>query len=95
MPSGAEQRDAVIVGSGPNGLVAANLLVDAGWECSCSRSKGTRWRGEERRTGRGGFRQRHFSSFYPLAAEVAGPARAGVERHGLSWWHAPRCSRTR
>ena len=23
--------DAVVVGAGPNGLVAANLLVDAGW----------------------------------------------------------------
>ena len=23
--------DAVVIGSGPNGLVAANLLVDAGW----------------------------------------------------------------
>ena len=24
--------DAVVVGAGPNGLVAANLLADAGWE---------------------------------------------------------------
>ena len=24
--------DAVVVGAGPNGLVAANLLVDAGWD---------------------------------------------------------------
>ncbi len=24
--------DAVVIGSGPNGLVAANLLVDAGWD---------------------------------------------------------------
>ena len=24
--------DAVVIGSGPNGLVCANLLADAGWE---------------------------------------------------------------
>ena len=24
--------DAVVVGAGPNGLVAANLLADAGWD---------------------------------------------------------------
>ncbi|HET8621420.1 MAG TPA: FAD-dependent oxidoreductase [Acidimicrobiales bacterium] len=27
-----ETRDAVVVGAGPNGLVAANLLADAGWD---------------------------------------------------------------
>ena len=27
----AEIFDAVVVGAGPNGLVAANVLVDAGW----------------------------------------------------------------
>jgi phytoene dehydrogenase-like protein len=24
--------DAVVIGAGPNGLVAANLLADAGWD---------------------------------------------------------------
>ena len=28
----AEAADAVVVGAGPNGLVAANVLADAGWE---------------------------------------------------------------
>ncbi|MCT2587844.1 NAD(P)-binding protein, partial [Actinophytocola sp. S1-96] len=27
-----EVADAVVVGAGPNGLVAANVLADAGWD---------------------------------------------------------------
>ena len=30
-PAGRTTYDAVVVGAGPNGLVAANHLVDAGW----------------------------------------------------------------
>ena len=29
--SGRQVADAVVVGAGPNGLVAANALADAGW----------------------------------------------------------------
>ena len=28
----ADVADAVVIGAGPNGLVAANALVDAGWD---------------------------------------------------------------
>ena len=28
---GDDRVDAVVIGAGPNGLVAANMLVDAGW----------------------------------------------------------------
>ncbi len=27
-----DSADAVVIGAGPNGLVAANLLADAGWD---------------------------------------------------------------
>ena len=83
--------DAVVIGSGPNGLVAANLLVDAGWSVVVL---------EEQETGPGapcgattpvapGFVHDTFSSFYPLAA--ASPTIRGLEleEHGLEWVQAP------
>ncbi|MFJ8934835.1 phytoene desaturase family protein [Streptomyces sp. NPDC102365] len=83
--------DAVVIGAGPNGLVAANLLADEGWSVEVL---------EEQDEPGGGVRHDHgvdpdfandlFSSFYPLAA--ASPVLAGLhlERYGLRWSHAPR-----
>ncbi|MYQ34306.1 FAD-dependent oxidoreductase, partial [Streptomyces sp. SID4956] len=61
--------DAVVIGAGPNGLVAANLLADAGWSVTVL---------EEQPEPGGAVRHDHgvhpdyasdlFSSFYPLAA---------------------------
>ncbi|MGN9815389.1 phytoene desaturase family protein [Streptomyces sp. SD11] len=83
--------DAVVIGAGPNGLVAANLLADEGWSVEVL---------EEQEEPGGAVRHDHgvdpdftsdlFSSFYPLAA--ASPALSGLhlERYGLHWSHAPR-----
>ncbi|MFJ4621262.1 phytoene desaturase family protein [Streptomyces sp. NPDC088812] len=83
--------DAVVIGAGPNGLVAANLLADAGWSVEVL---------EEQPEPGGGVRHDRgvdpdfvndlFSSFYPLAA--ASPVLAGLrlQDHGLRWSHAPR-----
>ncbi|KRF47752.1 FAD-dependent oxidoreductase [Terrabacter sp. Soil811] len=82
--------DAVVIGSGPNGLVAANLLVDAGWSVVVLE--------EQDRPGGAvssddavapGHVHDTFSSFYPLAA--ASPTIRGLrlEEHGLEWSHAP------
>lgn len=82
--------DAVVVGAGPNGLVAANMLADAGWDVLVLEAQPEP--GGAVRSDRGvhpDYVSDLCSAFYPLG--VASPAiRAlGLERHGLRWRHAP------
>ncbi|WP_406089709.1 phytoene desaturase family protein [Streptomyces sp. NBC_01013] len=83
--------DAVVIGAGPNGLVAANLLADAGWSVEVLEAQDEP--GGAVRHDRGvdpEFASDLFSSFYPLAA--ASPVLAGLhlEQDGLIWSHAPK-----
>ena len=82
--------DAVVVGAGPNGLVAANALADAGW-ASCSSRPRTRWvvPCAAPRAWRPGFVTDLFSAFYPLAAASPVIRDLHLEQHGLVWRHAP------
>ena len=82
--------DAIVIGSGPNGLVAANLLADAGWSVQVLEAEPEP--GGAVRSGEltlPGFVHDRFSSFYPLA--VASPViqRLELERHGLRWCRHP------
>ncbi|ANZ28591.1 FAD-dependent oxidoreductase (plasmid) [Rhodococcus sp. WB1] len=82
--------DAVVIGAGPNGLVAANLLADAGWSVlvlEAADEPGGSVRSAELTAP--GFRTDLCSAFYPLGA--ASPVIAGLEldRYGLRWRHAP------
>ncbi|MFD7770673.1 phytoene desaturase family protein [Streptomyces sp. NPDC059787] len=82
--------DAVVIGAGPNGLVAANLLTDAGWSVEVLEEQPEP--GGAVRHDQGvehGFVNDLCSSFYPLAA--ASPVVSGLrlEEHGLRWSHAP------
>ena len=82
--------DAIVIGSGPNGLVAANRLADAGWSVLVLEAQpepgGAVRSGEVLEPG---YVNDHCSSFYPLAA--ASPAIRGLDlqRHGLQWRHGP------
>jgi phytoene dehydrogenase-like protein len=82
--------DAVVVGAGPNGLVAANRLVDAGWSVlvleGAPEVGGAVHSAEDVHPG---FVHDTFSAFYPLAAASAALRSFRLEEHGLVWRHAP------
>ncbi|MDT0425529.1 phytoene desaturase family protein [Streptomyces evansiae] len=83
--------DAVVIGAGPNGLVAANVLADAGWSVEVLEANPEP--GGAVRSDRGvdpAFVSDLGSSFYPLAAASPALAGLGLERYGLRWSHAPR-----
>ncbi|GAA1276646.1 NAD(P)/FAD-dependent oxidoreductase [Saccharothrix xinjiangensis] len=82
--------DAVVIGSGPNGLVAANVLADAGWDVlvlEASDEPGGAVRTAE--LTEPGFHHDLFSAFYPLGVASPVIAGLGLDRHGLEWRWAP------
>ncbi|GAA5201680.1 NAD(P)/FAD-dependent oxidoreductase [Rugosimonospora acidiphila] len=90
MTGGHDVADAVVIGSGPNGLVAANLLADAGWDVLVLEAAATPGGGA--RTAEltaPGFRNDLCSAFYPLTNGPAPLAGLGLTEYGLSWEHAP------
>jgi phytoene dehydrogenase-like protein len=90
VPAESSRYDAVVVGAGHNGLVAANLLADAGWSVLVLEAEPTP--GGAVRSGEAlgpGYVTDLFSAFYPLGA--ASPVLRGLNLHeyGLQWSHAP------
>lgn len=80
----------MVIGAGPNGLVAANLLADAGWDTVVV--EGQDQPGGAVRTAEltvPGFHHDMFSAFYPLAAASPVIAALNLEAHGLEWLRAP------
>jgi len=84
------RRRAVVVGAGPNGLVAGNLLLDTGWDVLVLEAESAA--GGAVRSDRDvadGFVHDTFSSFYPLAAGSPVIKGLQLESYGLRWTHAP------
>lgn len=78
--------DAVVIGSGPNGLVAANLLADEGWNVvvlEAQTQPGGAVKSAELTLP--GFRHDMFSAFYPLAVASRAVRGLRLEDHGLRW----------
>ena len=85
-----ELVDAVVIGAGPNGLVAANLLADAGWSVlvlEAQPTPGGAVRSAE--VAAPGYVSDLCSSFYPLGLASPIIEDLGLAGHGLRWRHAP------
>src|SRR3954454_4299003 len=86
----ADTYDAIVVGAGPNGLVAANRLIDAGWSVLLVEEQPIV--GGAVRSGElvePGFVNDQFSAFYPLAASSPVLLSLGLEEYGLEWCRGP------
>ena len=79
-----DSADAVVIGAGPNGLVAANMLADRGWDVlvleATGRPGGAVQSAEV--TARG-YVNDLFSAFYPLGYASPVMAGLGLEEYGL------------
>ncbi len=82
--------DTLVIGAGPNGLVAANFLADRGWEVTVLEAEAIPGGGvQSSEFVEPGFVSDHCSAFYPLS--VASPAMTSLalEDYGLRWRRAP------
>lgn len=82
--------DAVVIGAGPNGLVAANHLIDAGWSVLVLEAQ-PEVGGAVRSAAdvHPDYVHDTFSAFYPLTAASDTISSFHLEDHGLTWRHAP------
>lgn len=85
----ARRADAVVVGGGHHGLVAATVLADAGWQVELFEAR-DQVGGAVASRQVDGWVLDEFSACHPLA--VASPVLRALEleQHGLAWQHAPR-----
>jgi phytoene dehydrogenase-like protein len=90
MASGDSTCDAVVIGAGPNGLVAANALAESGWDVlvvEAQEDVGGAVSSAE--VIAPGFVTDLYSAFYPLAAASPVIRDLELDRYGLEWVQAP------
>ena len=83
--------DAIVIGAGVNGLVAAIKLADAGWSVELLEAApdiGGACRSSDSVTAPG-FVTDLYSAFYPLGVASPVLGSLGLAAHGLEWSHAP------
>lgn len=89
-PVGAASPDAIVIGAGHNGLVAANLLADAGWDVLVLEATGAP--GGAVRSAQvtaPGYLSDLYSSFYPVGYASPVLRGLGLDQYGVRWRHAP------
>lgn len=81
--------DAVVIGAGHNGLVAAAMLADAGWDVLVLEAQPEPGGAVRSAMFTEGYVTDLFSAFYPMAAVSPALRDLHLEDHGLRWSHAP------
>jgi phytoene dehydrogenase-like protein len=81
--------DAVVVGGGHHGLVAAALLADAGWDVALLEATDHVGGAVRSAALHPGFTADLYSAFYPLYGASPVLQALDLEAHGLAWSHAP------
>ncbi|MCB1255462.1 MAG: NAD(P)/FAD-dependent oxidoreductase [Microthrixaceae bacterium] len=83
-----ESCDAVVIGAGHNGLVAANLLAQSGWDVIVVEAMDQPGGAVSTDELHPGFKTDRFSSFYPMTVVSPVMSEMDLESYGVRWSHA-------